>query len=275
MIGGCIFVKKNMNIQKFNVIKNEVEESINQLFDYIKKNSLDENDFYLIILQAEHFTHSCLKEGNPYFIQFKLDIDKDKIDFYLNYLNTFYNNFENLLNNNKTYNLTIELMIYTHIWESKNFIKKLKRLQILSSKEEYNWNIEITFNKKELIKDILENFETNNLKISEIIKKGYDRELRNAFAHSDFSFDFNNYKIYYNIKNYIVKNEIKFDDWREKFFYSVLLEHCLLNMLEDEKDKMQSLFPIKIFLRKKDGEKINAYLTKYNKETNNFDYNLI
>lgn len=70
------------------------------------------------------------------------------------------------------------------------------------------------------------NFETHQVNVSNIIKKGFHTSLRNAFAHSEYSFDTmnNNNRIWldtYTGKPWDIQ-EITFDEWSERFIYSAL-----------------------------------------------------
>ena len=82
-------------------------------------------------------------------------------------------------------------MIYSHIWESKPFLKSLYRLGHGLKGENYHWKLTVPTKIKHLfitanIRDI---FSESNSKLADIIQLSYHSSLRNAFAHSDYYFE--------------------------------------------------------------------------------------
>jgi hypothetical protein len=218
--------------EQFKIIDIEVSIAVSSTFDLIK--SINEDNYILYIANAEYLKNWNGSRINPYVIDYKFDHHKDisRIKFLIKFIKTYYA-FPN--KGDKTDDsdeiLHLEMMMYSHIWESKLFLKKLKRLSILVDNRNYSypWMVEIPdMGKHDLIRnEICNSFKQKNLNISNVIKKGFHTSLRNAFAHSEYYFDTNINTIYlenYKGDNWELKN-IKYNDWTIRFVYSFLLNY--------------------------------------------------
>jgi hypothetical protein len=227
---------------RFNEIKNEVEASIDVLFDLAKKNETNINDFYLFLANAKYEKTYENTIVNPYvFSNQDYILDSDRLKFLVDFLKINYN-FQNDTSNDNLYNLNIELMLYSHIWESKNLIKKLKHLSNLINGITYDWNLEIPrANKGEYLRETIRSYYEKCNEFCNIIKKGYHSQIRNAFAHSDFVFELNDLEII--LCNYSKKDKeiekISYNDFTVRFCYSFLLNLYLLEKINQEKSNMK------------------------------------
>jgi hypothetical protein len=228
--------------ERFDEIKIEVETSINELFELANKNETNKNDFYLFLGNAKYEKKYENTDVKPYvFSNQDYILDSDRLKFLVDFLNINYN-FQNDTSNDNIYNLNIELMLYSHIWESKNLIKKLKHLSNLINGIPYDWNLEIPrTNKGEYLRETIKSFNHNCKDFHNIIKKGYHSQIRNAFAHSDFVFEFNDSEIIllnYSNKDYEIE-KISYNDFTERLCYSFWLNLCLLDKINKEKNDMK------------------------------------
>ncbi|MFV0531969.1 MAG: hypothetical protein ACK5MD_11115 [Flavobacteriales bacterium] len=270
-----------IRITQFRFIDQTVQNALHELFEYAKKNEKDENDYYLFLCNAAYIENYEGTQINPYVIDNNIDqlIDEHRIDFLTKYLRNQYS-FAQFNTSDSKESLTIEMMMYTHIWESKNFLKQLKKILDLCIKNEYDWNVEIPDagnrdSKQKLIREnFRDKFKSENLKIADIITNGYRSQFRNAFAHSDYSFGLNDEKI--NLHNYKPNSyevqSISMDEWTEFFCYSFLLNYHFINFYYNERQKIEE--PIEVFLRNKEGEKKKGII-EYDKERNSFTGKLI
>ncbi|WOC50960.1 hypothetical protein BPO_0313 [Bergeyella porcorum] len=229
--------------ERFTEIKNEVEVELKNTFDELEINCPNELKAFLARgeYNDKYMNSKYLKNHVPYVISNNKDIfkDMDRIEFLSNFLNNFYS-FDNAssLNDDK-YRMHIELMLYCHIWESKNFLKQISRLAILVDKNCYEWDVKSPTNSKfKYIRDnIKKHFNKKQNSLSHIIDKGYHSSLRNAFAHSDYSFNLYNGNKKINLNNYGGKKwemrEISFDEWSERFVYSFLLTYLFFKEIEN------------------------------------------
>lgn len=265
-------IRKN----EFRKIKIEVQNAVNEAFDFAQKNEKNLND-YILFLANGHFMESLVEtKRNPYTIDYKGDEMNDelRLNVLLEYIRHSYNfNAENT--QDSQFSLSIELMIYTHMWESKPYLKILKKLSDLCDKQNYDWNVEVPdMGKHKFILDIVRAaFKKHNLKIHEIITKGFHTSLRNAFAHSEYVFSINDPK--FHLLNYKggtwELKEISFDDWTKRFCYTFLLGYHIQEKIHTEKEKLISGNSYLINHKDKSGGDRKTSII-YNREKNSFSF---
>lgn len=239
----------------------EIKKTIDDTLFRLKE--VNQNEYALFLADGEYsksLKNNTLKL-NPNVIDYKMDWYKDtpRLNFLSHYLSSFYTFKDN--QNTTIYTeqrLHTELMVYTHIWESKPFLKRLFRLAHLINGEQYFWEVQIPdFSKHSFIRnDIRKVFESQGCLISQIIKKGYHSQLRNAFAHSDYYFDLLNGDEKIILDNYCGDDsweikEISYDDWSKRFVYSSLLSYYLMDIARNHRRNLISVtgtnqFQIKI-----------------------------
>jgi hypothetical protein len=225
--------------QEFATIDKEVKESIQQTLDNLKVKSVGNYVLFLADGEYKKEYDNLQTKFSPFVIDNRIDKYKDetRLTFLTNFLATFYSFpiSKNSTDDNEQ-RIHMELMIYSHIWESKPFLKKLHRLTHLDNNEEYNWAVEVPdMGKHDFIRnDIRKTLEVNHNPLAKVIKNGFHTSLRNAFAHSDYSFDTvnNNRRIWlhnFNGEAWELQ-EISFHDWSKRFVYSSLLSFYLLDL---------------------------------------------
>jgi hypothetical protein len=260
---------------EFKRIEIEVQNAIYEAFEYAKIKEKNTND-YILFLSNAHFMDSLVVTGtNPYTIDYRLDNlnDEVRLSNLMEYLNHNYSfQAENTVDSK--FSLSLELMIYTHMWESKPYLKILKKLSDLCDSQDYNWNVSVPdMGKHTFIRDDIRNiFKNHNLNIHEIITKGFHTSLRNAFAHSEYVLGWNDPKI--NLLNYGGASwelqDITFDDWTKRFCYTFLLGYKIQEKFHEEKQKLTDGEPgYRVLLKDKDGNNVNGKLL-YDKERNSF-----
>lgn len=266
--------------EEFRQIKFEVDTAIEEAFQFAKQNESNENDYVLFLGNAEYIEKYVGTNVNPHVVDYRVNgyRDEERLKFLVEYLNNAYSFHAENTMDSKT-SITIELMIYTHIWESKPFLRQLKKLANLCNSENYDWNVEVpdytkhTFIRQQ-IRDI---FGVKGLKIETVISKGYHSSLRNAFAHSEYVFDMNRPELI--LTNYKGENweidKITYDDWTTRFCYSFLLSYGFQERFEKENSKLLDGEPgYNVSLKETDGTDRNGIM-KYDKERNAFTANLI
>jgi hypothetical protein len=248
-----------ITIEEFTKINEEVKTSINEVLDYVKKTRLDNYILYLGDGDYKKEYDTPNYKFSPYCIDNRIDIlnDNSRISFLTNFLKTFYSfpNSQNVVDDNE-YRIQMEMMVYTHLWESKHFLRKLYRLAHIGNDEEYNWKISVPeMGKHNFIRnDIRKTLEKKNRLLAEVIKNGFHTSLRNAFAHSDYFLDtvFQNPRII--LTNYGGENweleQISYDDWSRRFSYSVALSYHLLNINQEARISVSKEFNTNEFVIK-------------------------
>lgn len=223
----------------FEAIKQEVFDALKECFMRATKNQARPGEMMVFIARGD-YNHSLSKEFNPNTIDQKEDFFKeaDKQLFLINLMDRRYS-FKNSSNTNDDPEmLLVELMTYTHIWESVPFLKMLRRLACMCNSMDYEWDVKVPpMGKHKFIRnEIRDLFRLQNLKIYDVIKKGFQSQLRDAFAHSDFSFQWHKGHIwlfnYQSSKSYHVQ-EITFDEWTKRFCYTWLLNYQLNELFFD------------------------------------------
>lgn len=214
-------------------IRENVDNAINLAFQMMAR--VDNTSFILYIGRADimrglgkHAKSDCVIDNH-------LDIylDDTRTSFYLRYMN------RNYKKNGFRYegvsgldDLSIEMMIYTHIWESEYFLKSLVRLAGILNGKGYIWEPEIdSHGKWDFIKkNVVQPIEPYCPELANIIQKAYSSDIRNAFAHSLYNIDPKSKNIY--IRPQRGSQTIPFATFQEKFLYSVILMNSLLNTIE-------------------------------------------
>ena len=154
--------------EEFRQIKFEVDTAIGEAFQFAKQNENNENDYVLFLSNAEYVEKYVGTNVNPHVVDYRINgyRDEERLKFLVEYLSNAYSFHAENTMDSKT-SITIELMIYTHMWESKPFLRQLKKLANLCKSENYDWNVDVpdytkhTFIRQE-IRDI---FGGKNLKI--------------------------------------------------------------------------------------------------------------
>lgn len=180
-------------------IINEVREAIQEAFTCaLHTNS---GSFVLFLargdydhrLEGEQFANLDPKPS-PYCLDYMLDAYKDETrdKFYIRYLNRRYKNDDfKYQGDDGIDDLCVEMMIYSHVWESEAFLKHLYRLSnIVSGKEFYDWDVSgLKFHGHPLIMETKERFKDACPKLYKIIDASYTGYIRDSFAHSLFNVD--------------------------------------------------------------------------------------
>lgn len=269
--------------QDFANIDIEIKQSIQNTLNTLRNSS--QEDYVLFLADGEYRKEYDTPQStlNPNVIDNRIDRYKDetRLTFLSNFLSLFYAfpNTQTSTDDNEQ-RLHMELMIYSHIWEAKPFLKKLYRLAHLSNNEPYQWNVTIPdMSKHDFIRnDIRKTFSNKGNNLAEIIKKGFHTSLRNAFAHSDYSFDTmnNNRRIWldnYNGQAWELQ-EISFDDWSIRFVYSALLSYYLLSLTHKNRTELidalgTDTYQIKLPTKAQPFTIVNI---KYRKEHDGFNF---
>lgn len=235
---------------RFDEIKNEVKTVIVNTFNTLIDKNID--NFILFVADGEYLKDLEKDKTYPYVIDYMPDSynDQHRLKFLIKFLNDYYSFSEDqIMVADDHMRIITEMMIYTHIWESKPNLKKLYRLSGLVNQERYVWdssNIVPDYCKRDFIKGIREKFDKKGNQIGEFIKKGYHSSLRNAFAHSEYSFFMTGD---YDIKllNYREKDSswalkgVAFDEWSERFVYSILLCYYLNHYHYSRKEIIEAI----------------------------------
>lgn len=269
-----------IKLERFEVIKNEVECAFNQALDKVKELSLSN---YILFIGNGEYMDSLEKDPkyNPHTIDDRTWFYKDetRLIFLSQFLNGFYSfNGENEVKDD-SFRINLEFMVYSHIWESFSFLDKMYRLAHLANGEDYVWKVQIPeMGKHDFIRnEIKEYFIKQDLNFGAIIPKAFHSQLRNAFAHSQYGIDVDNERI--NLANYKGESwtikEISTNDWSERFAYSIWMSFLLLKIVADRRKSLIDDFGTDTFsvqIPSKDKKTTLNVDVVYTKERDYFHY---
>lgn len=139
--------------------------------------------------------------------------------------------------------LSIEMMIYTHLWASHHILKSLFRFGSIFKGQDYPWELnmdDLSIGRWDWMKNnVIDPFDSANLKLATIIKNTFSTDIRDAFAHALYSIDIEQRKIHLYPKRR--KLELTFGEFQRKFLCSVLLINTLHNKMAIWHDQYASL----------------------------------
>ena len=250
-----------------------IKRAVKELFIELSK-----TDEYIHFLAFCDYDPSLEKtQVTPYIIDNRRDGFKDEawLSTLMTFLNSSYRfNHENT--SDSKVSIIFEMMMYLHIWESRPYLRFLKRISNLLDKNEYLWKPKIKDSSKTTIlsTEILPVFEKKNLKIAEIIKCGYIKQIRDAIAHNEYYH--NLYRPVIILENYKPNpqriNKLHYNEWTQLFCYSFLLAYHLRTFYEDYRhsiDKDEGAQGIPATLYNKKGNRVDGKIF-YNSERNTF-----
>lgn len=227
----------------------EVKECVDDALDSIKSKS--ESNYILLLANGEYNELYMRRSTcNPNTIECSLDnmLDYDRLEFLTDFLQTFYS-FDGFGKvEDDVQRLHMELMIYTHIWESQPFLKKMYRIAHSLKGDRYAWSVSVPRQSRQefIRKEITLVLRREESCLSEIIKKGFHSSLRNAFAHSQYYFSLNSDVKSIHLANFGGRSwelrDIGLDDWSVRFVYSALLTYHLYHSLKSRKENIVEEF---------------------------------
>lgn len=148
------------------------------------------------------------------------------------------------------FNINVQLMMYTHLWESHQVLKILVRLASILAGKEYIYDFTDIFQvlnregkvvdvpKKNIIEQrIIEPLEHHNKDLGDLINGCYNNRLRNDFAHGSFYIDCQSGSIVsIESESYESSYEVSFGEWDEIFFHAIMLSYYLTKILYDRRN---------------------------------------
>lgn len=215
-------------------IIDEVELAVDEAINELAKK--DYNSFILFIGRADVMPMLKESTGTECVIDYQRDryYDETREAFYIRYLNRNYRKEGfSYSGDSGIDDLSIEMMIYTHLWDSMYFLKSIYRIAYALSGNGYAWNPTIPERGKyEFIKNqVIAPLISNGYKMGEILNKGYKSSIRNAFAHSLYTVDKEKRTISLRPTSSPYET-LTFEEFQNCFLYSTLLMNRLLNNLE-------------------------------------------
>lgn len=242
-------------------ILDEIIYAIEEAFEKINKE--DYISYILYIGRADIIPGLKEYDGTDCVIDYQLDryYDETREAFYIHYMQRNYSK-EGFHYHGESGidDLSVEMMIYSHLWDSFYFLKSLYRLAAILDGKGYQWSPKIPENGKyDFVKNnIISPLKAKGLKLGTIVAKAFDSNIRNAFAHSLYNVNVDAREIYTRTRQ--GNRTYTFDEFQNCFLYSVTLMNKLQNYLERNHDdagtKNRALTEV---FQTPDGMKVQVY----------------
>lgn len=229
-------------------IRLNMAKQVNDALDAILNKNYKK--YVLLLTQGVRIPRLGEYAKTDYAIDYQIDRNEDETRerFYLEYLNKNYTkNGYIYAGTNGFVDLNLELMIYSHIWESYYLLKILVQIADILDNRDYDWEFEIDEdNRKDFINDrIIIPLKKYGLELGHTIERLYDSSLRNAFAHSLYSIDEKCKKIYLLPKLKSFKNAKKivysFEEFQILFLESINLSYFISNFVSTRRHKLAEI----------------------------------
>jgi hypothetical protein len=269
--------------EDFIAIDEEIKQSLIDTLTNSRNSSRTDYVVFLADGEYKQEYQNMVPALSPFVIDNRVDRYKDetRLKFLTSFMQTYYSFPQHQDNvSDDELRIHMELMIYTHIWESIPFLKKLYRLARIQNNESYEWNVDVPeMGKHNFIRnEIRQRFENQNNNLAEIIRRGFHTSLRNAFAHSEYSFETDNAPRTIFLDNYSGNNwelsSISFDDWNRRFVYSSLLSYHLLIYVHSARTSITNDLGIDIFTIRRPlvGGQEQEVNIRYNPQNDGFSF---
>lgn len=243
-----------MTYAEYKILRKEVLETIKYIFCQMKKRDFKSYALFLASAYKDEL-YRRIPPYVPFATEYVFDqyIDETRNSFMSEYLVSFVDCLRNpnsLMFFSQSYNINLQLMIYTHIWESKLFLKRMVRMANILAGNGYVWDIpfvhknrndqEIDIKKGQLISNtILSLLRKSDDIVYQFLSSLYDSNLRNSFAHSMYMIDENEKKIktIENAFNCFDKS-IGFSQWEDDFVKIALFSYHFSLMLDSYREEV-------------------------------------
>lgn len=249
-----------MTIETFRFLEQEIISVVNNLLDKVRDKNF--SDYVLLLSRASYQVENEDTLLSPYVIQSNLEILQDYPR--QRFLHTYLNQYTALLEENRyfdsemhEYNINLQMMLYSHIWESCWFLVNLKRIVSILSGNGYVWKIpfnrtqrigsskKIPINKgKFILEEVLTPLESADRHLYDFLVGIYNSSLRNGYSHSMYSFDMSNGCLeILDSSSYRTECSINISDWEEMFCKSVLFSYHLFKNIADRLNHFKIDYP--------------------------------
>lgn len=214
-------------------IQDEICLAIEQTYGAICK--ADYNAFILLIGRAEIQPGLKTIVGSDCVMEYMMDIylDETRTQYYLDYLRKNYSREGyDYPKKDAVNDITTELTIYSHMWDSEYFMKSLYRIAAIIAGKGYLWESALPTKDVHLHfkNNVIDPLENHGFKLGEILRKAYHSSIRNAFAHSRYIIDTEARRI--NIRPKSGYESFSFEDFQQIFLYSAIMMNKMENYQE-------------------------------------------
>lgn len=247
-----------MTKSEFRHIENDVIALLREVLDLVKDKKF--SDYVLLLARASYQVELEHTSVSPYVLSSQLEIHQDitRERFLVEYLNSYVSLLDEdviIIDDVKEFNLNIQMMIYSMIWESHMLLKYLLRIGGILSGKPYLWKIDfesvnrkgqiVPCSKCKIIEDqILKSLKSSCPDLETFIRENYDHQLRNNFAHAlyDIRIDYNAI-VFWESDRFMEKKRIGINDWERIFLNSVFLSYYLPRLIKERSNSFMIDYP--------------------------------
>lgn len=231
-----------MTYNRFLEIQKEVVDTLCSSLRKVRDKSFP--DFVLLLAKGDYYELLSRTDIDlsPYVIEDPTAdyMDRTRLNFLASYINDYSARLrEDIYSDDdaREYEMSIQMMVYTHVWESHLMLKDLERIANILAGKGYVWKSSVKSTKKSsfIRQNIITKLQGADNALANILKNSYSDQLRNDFAHSTYYLDFKDGMIYSHGHTLYGGPNISFLDWEEKFMYSIMLSYHLIKLLDEIK----------------------------------------
>lgn len=249
-----------MTYDTLKSFESEIKDIVDDVLDAVEAKSF--SDYCLLLARASYQYENEGTFLSPYVVHSTLEIRQDTtrqkfLVYYLNQYATILKEKILMDDEYKEYDLNIQMMIYSQIWESHQFLKTLKRIAAILNGKPYEWKIPfeqpsrkdpskiVSVPKAKFIQEqILTPMYAGHQGMNKLLNSLYDSQLRNDFAHASYYIDFRSGEILsQDSERYKTNQSISFHDWEDKFIYTAMLSYHLSKALHDRMESFLEDYP--------------------------------
>lgn len=184
--------------------------------------------------------------------------------------------------------INLEMLVYLKFWESDSIIKKFYELVRIANSEPYDWYFKVmesnrdttaTGKREDLIRNMIrDRIQATHPGLYDAIKLSYKTQIRNAIAHSKYSFQGRNIHIHNYIKadpHSQIQN-ITFNEWVDIFHTTIVLHNEYIRAINYVKKHYAAIAAenknqLPILITEKSGKEYEAVLV-YRPEFEDWHY---
>ena len=214
-------------------IQEEICEAIEELYDAAYKANYIA---YILLIGRAEMQHGLKAVcGTDCVMEWQMDIyyDETRAQYYLDYLRRNYSRDGYSYQGDGAINdITTEMTIYAHLWDSEYFMKSLYRFATIIDGNGYLWEDVLPERRihEHFCENVIRPFKEHGLKLGNILERVYKSSIRNAFAHSRYTIDVERREI--QIRPNTGYEKFSFDEFQDIFLHSVILMNKMENYQE-------------------------------------------
>lgn len=201
-------------------------------------------DYFLLYLARGEYNALMegIKDVSPYMTDYTLDLHNIHYQqrYIIRYLERNYKSEGFDYQNDEDVNdLITEMLIYSHIWEDVGYLKLLIRLAELLDGKDYDWSTDLEYHNElytTIHNRVIDPLKHQQMALGDLIEQAYSSHIRDAFAHSMYSIQYESRTIEFwggRTENKRWRERISFEDFQVKFLKTIRIWNQLYHQHEE------------------------------------------